>query len=384
MSASFLFRQKHLLQLLQAYEGQSSPIDYFVSCYFREHKALGSKDRAYISETVYTLIRWQGLLDYLTEGETSWERRLELLEERPLTFYLDNEAIPLNTRVSFPSVLFSEVENSWGKEAAIKICLACNEAAPTTVRVNLQKTTRNTLLSLWKEKGFSVAPCQFSPVGILFHKKINFFGLPEFQEGLFEVQDEASQQIALMLNPKAGDRVLDFCAGAGGKTLAFAEKLKGTGQIFLHDIRLHALQESRKRLKRAGIQNAQIIHSEEKEKLRKLKKQLDWVFVDAPCSGTGTLRRNPDMKWKFSQEMLIRIKGEQRRIFEQALSYLRPTGRIIYATCSILKQENQDQVDHFLKTYPLELEGDIFQCVPEVGKKDGFFAATFKYTHREF
>lgn len=237
------------------------------------------------------------------------------------------------------------------------------------------------MLSLWKGK-YEVSPCQLAPHGIVFHKKINFFNLPEFKEGLFEVQDEGSQLVADLCRVEPGEQVLDYCSGSGGKTLAFAYRMQQKGQIFLHDIRDHILAEAKKRLKRAGIQNAQIIEYES-PKLKKLKKKMDWVLVDAPCSGTGTLRRNPDMKWKFSEEALRRLVGEQRMIFEKALSFLKPSGKIVYATCSILKEENEEQISHFLKTYPLELAADPFRSLPQKDSMDGFFGAVFKKLKEE-
>lgn len=379
-SSSVNFRHNHLVELLCLYEKQTKPLDFVVSDYFRSHKALGSKDRAYIAETIYALIRWKGLYDYLLQEQNyiSWEKRIELLHQKNPDSFLDDESIPLHIRLSFPEVLFSEIVASFGPEVAKSICFACNSPAPTCIRVNIQKISREALLAKFKEQKFDVSLSKESSLGIIFHKKINFFGLQEFRDGLFEIQDEASQLVASMAKPAKTNRVLDFCAGAGGKTLAFAEALGGTGQIYLHDIRQGALLEAKKRLKRAGIQNAQIIHESEKVKLKALKKKMNVVFVDVPCSGTGTLRRNPDMKWKFSLEMLNRLASEQRVIFEQALSYLHPEGRIIYATCSILKKENQDQVEHFLKTYPLQVEGEIFQSTPKKGEKDGFFAVCFK------
>ena len=381
-SSSVNFRHNHLVELLCLYERQTKPLDFCVSDYFRSHKALGSKDRAYIAETIYALIRWKGLYDYLLQEQSyiSWEKRIELLHQKNPDSFLDDESIPLHIRLSFPEVLFSEIVASWGQELAKSICLACNNPAPTCIRVNVKKISREALLAKFKEQKFDVSFSKESPLGIIFHKKINFFGLQEFRDGLFEIQDEASQLVASLAKPAKTNRVLDFCAGAGGKTLAFAEALSGTGQIYLHDIRQGALLEAKKRLKRAGIQNAQIIHESEKAKLKALKKKMNVVFVDVPCSGTGTLRRNPDMKWKFSLEMLQRLASEQRVIFEQALSYLHPEGRIIYATCSILKKENQDQVEHFLKIYPLQVDGDIFQSFPKQGEKDVFFAIRFKKT----
>lgn len=372
------FREHHTLELLREYEAQSKPLDYFISCYFREHKSLGPKDRGCIAEQIYKMIRWKGLYDYLLGKNPSWEERLELSSKKRPEDHLRDETIPLHIRLSFPKELFEKFVDSHGNEKAIELCLACNEPAPTVIRVNTLKIDREKLFQIFKEKKFDISISKDSKTGITFHKKINFFSLTEFQDGFFEVQDEASQLVSQLIPVKKGDQVLDFCAGAGGKTLALAEKLEGAGQIFLHDIRQYALFEARKRLRRAGIQNAQIIHSSEEAKLRKLKKQMDVVLVDAPCSGTGTLRRNPDMKWKFSVEMLQRLESEQRVIFEQALSFVKPDGYIVYATCSVLKEENQDQVAHFLKTYPIQIEGPIFQTIPKKNEKDGFFAVCFR------
>jgi 16S rRNA C967 or C1407 C5-methylase (RsmB/RsmF family) len=368
---SIRFREQHLFELLSQYDAYTGPLDFFISTYFRKKKALGSKDRAFISETIYTLIRWKGLIDYFLQGEADWKKRYEFAQTHDLKSYLDDETIPPHIRVSFPDALFHLIGSN-----AQKICLACNEPAPTTVRVNIQKIRRDVLLEKWKYDGYDVVATDESDMGITF--KINFFSLPEFQEGLFEVQDEASQLVAFKVQAQPGDHVLDFCSGSGGKTLAFAHRLEGKGQIFLHDVRKSALLEAKKRLNRAGIQNAQFIHADEKKRLKLLFNRMNWVLVDAPCSGTGTLRRNPDMKWKFSLQMLERLVGEQRTIFEEALQYLHPTGRIVYATCSILEKENQEQVAYFLKKFPLQIEGEVFQSIPKFQGKDGFFAVTFK------
>lgn len=369
------YREHHLLQLLEGYSKQKLPLDLFISHYFRDNHALGSKDRQFIAENVYALVRWQGLLDRLSPS-TSWEDRYQTFVEKDLAEVQEQEDIPLATRVSFPPALFDLFVKSYGIEKAHALCLVCNTPAPTAVRVNTLKTSRDALFSRWEET-YDISPCVHSPEGILFHKKINFFQLPEFKEGLFEVQDEGSQLLARLVNVKPGEQVLDYCAGSGGKTLAFAPAMEGKGQIHLHDIRPFALQEAKKRLRRAGIQNNQIVLPDSPH-LNKLKKKMDWVLVDAPCSGTGTLRRNPDMKWKFDDEMVDRLVGQQRMIFEKALSFLKPDGRIVYATCSLLKEENQDQVEHFLTTYKLEIEGNPFQTLPSIGGMDGFFGVVLK------
>ena len=375
------FREHHLFQLLQGYEEQSGPLDLFISLYFRANKALGSKDRGFIAEAVYALVRWRGMLDYFCEPEKpTWERRVQVLQEIDIGKLQDEEEIPLHIRLSFPKELFDLVLDSHGIENGSEICLTSNYPAPTTVRANLLKTTRSHLLEQWKDI-YQVEPCKFSETGIIFRKKINFFDLPEFKAGLFEVQDEGSQLLANLVEVKAGQIFLDYCAGSGGKTLAIAPKMQEKGQIYLHDIRSHALLEARKRLKRAGIQNGQALRWDEEKKLKSLKKKCDWVLVDAPCTGTGTLRRNPDMKWKFTVEAYERLVGQQRAIFEKALSFVKPGGHIVYATCSVLTGENQKQVEHFLKTYPLELLHAPLVTLPSQGGMDGFFGAVFRTHH---
>lgn len=373
---SIPFREYHLFHLLQAYEKQALPLDLFISHYFRAHKALGSKDRGFIAETAYALIRWLALLDYLSSAPLSWETRYQIYQTLDLDAILHHSDIPLSTRVSFPPSLFDLIVKDYGVEQAIQLCLISNTPAPTTIRVNRLKTTRDQLLRHW-EKQYAISATSLSPDGLIFHKKLNFFELPEFKAGLFEVQDEGSQMLAYLVQAKPGDLVLDYCAGSGGKTLAFAPFMQNKGQIYLHDIRPHALQEARKRLKRAGIQNGQILLPTSPH-LSKLKKKMQWVLVDAPCSGTGTLRRNPDMKWKFEASTLTRLVGQQRQIFEKALSFMHPEGRIIYSTCSILKAENQFQLEHFLKTYCLVIEGQVFQSLPTKGGMDGFFGVVLK------
>jgi 16S rRNA C967 or C1407 C5-methylase (RsmB/RsmF family) len=369
------FREHHLFTLLEGYEQQNLPLDLFISHYFRNHSALGSKDRAFIAETIYALVRWQGLLDFLSRS-SSWPVRYETYKSTNFEEVQKNSTIPAFQRTSFPSHLFNLIESNYGLDKAIELCLASNTPAPTTVRVNTLKISRDELLNRWTPY-YEISPTPFAPNGIIFHKKIHFFSLPEFKEGLFEIQDEGSQLLARLVKAKPGDQVLDYCSGSGGKTLAFAPQMEHKGQIFLHDIRPFALQEAKKRLKRAGIQNSQtLLH--DSPHLSQLKKKMNWVLADVPCTGTGTMRRNPDMKWKFEEATLIRLMGQQRTIFEKALSYLHPEGRIVYGTCSVLKEENQNQLDHFIKTYQLQIEGEIFQSLPKTGGMDGFFGVVLK------
>jgi len=366
------FREHHLLQLLEEYDLTDKPLDLCMRDYFRSHRSLGSKDRAEISELAYGMTRWLAVLENFAEGD-GWDAKLEVY--RNLDEF-DRSDLPPHLQVSFPKELYDQIIESHGETDGYDLCLACNERAPTTVRANRMKTDRNSLLKKWN-KLYDISACDKSEDGILFNRKINFFELEEFKQGFFEIQDEGSQLLAGMVQAEPGEHVMDYCAGSGGKTLAFAPQMQNRGQIYLHDIREWVLDEAKKRLRRAGIQNAQFVKPES-QSLKKLKQKMDWVMADVPCSGTGTLRRNPDMKWKYDKEMLERLVGQQRMIFEKALSFVKPGGRIVYGTCSLLKEENQEQIEHFLKTYPVTLEGDPFQCLPISGGMDGFFGAVFR------
>ncbi len=376
------FREHHLLQILSAFEKLTLPLDVFLRNYFRQHTAVGSKDRKEICEAIYAMIRWLALIDYIckknqiSERSLTWEMRFHTYATMSLKDYLYDASIPAHIRCSFPKTFYQLLADSLGEEKAFKFCISSNEPAPTTVRANLLKTNRETLLKQWKGQ-HKVSACKYASTAIRFEEKINFFGSPEFKEGLFEVQDEASQLIADLVAVKPGDRFLDYCAGSGGKSLAIAPKLEGKGQLFLHDIRPLALQEAKKRLKRAGIQNAQPLPADSPNK-KLIKERMDWILVDAPCTGTGTLRRNPDMKWKFDKQLLDRLVQEQRQIFKEALAYLKPGGRIVYATCSVLPQENLSQAAYFLENFSLEQIGEPFSSIPLPNEMDGFFGIVFK------
>lgn len=370
------FREHHLFSILHSFELEKLPLDVFLRNYFREHKAIGAKDRRFIAETIYGMVRWRGLLDHLSPKPCTWETRYAVYSKGGLQDHLKNTGIPPHIRVSFPKAFFQLLSDNFGEEMALEFCRVSNTQAPTTVRANFLKTTREALLEKWKEL-YHVSPTAISPYGIVFHKKINFFDTEEFRAGLFEVQDEGSQKIGSLLSAQPKDQVLDYCAGSGGKTLAFAPHMENKGVIYLHDIRPHALEEAKKRLRRAGIQNAQILYHDDKNK-NKLKGKMDWVLADVPCSGTGTLRRNPDMKWKFNPAALPPLLEEQRAIFAEALLYLKPEGKIIYATCSVLPDENEKQIRYFQEKHNLVLAEPPFVSIPKEGEMDGFFAAVLK------
>lgn len=346
-------------------------MDSFLRRYFRDNRAIGSHDRKEICQNLYTMIKQKALIDFFCPKPLSWENRLmtTLKLDR-----IDKRLIaktPLHIQASFPKHLYEKFIAALPKAKGHETCLVCNEEAPVTIRINPEKTTRKAFVELIKDR--DPTPTTHSPWGITFPKKLDFFSWPSFKQGHFEVQDEGSQLIAELIDAKPGDHVLDYCAGAGGKTLAFAHKLEGKGQIYLHDIRDHALANAKLRLKRAGVQNIQITPTKTLKKPR-FKHKMDWVLLDVPCSGSGTLRRNPEIKWNLKQEDLDNLIKTQRAIFENALHFLHPNGKIVYATCSLFEEENEAQIAYFEKTYGVKREGKPFKSLPTSGGMDGFFA----------
>ncbi|HEX2582774.1 MAG TPA: RsmB/NOP family class I SAM-dependent RNA methyltransferase [Chlamydiales bacterium] len=368
------FCDTHILAFLNEWSGSQKPLDFSLSTYFRTHKSLGANDRRTIGEAVYTLIRWKTLFDSI-DPSGSFSKRLHLLSLHSIEEYRQDLSIPEFARLGLSPFLFQTLRNAYGLEKTRSIASVLGSLAPIALRTNLLKTTREELLHMLNTR-FPVSPGS-TPTAIVLSKREPLFSLPEFKAGLFEVQDEGSQKIADLIEAQSGQRVLDYCSGSGGKTLAIAPKMGGKGELYLHDIRARSLQEAVLRLRRAGIQNAQILppgHST----LKKLLRKMDWVLVDVPCSGTGTLRRNPDMKWKIDQAMIDRLLQEQQAIVKEAIKYVKPGGRLVYATCSILPEENENQVALFTSQWGLKLEKDPLQLLPQMNGPDGFFGAVFK------
>jgi 16S rRNA (cytosine967-C5)-methyltransferase len=366
------FVNYHLINCLEGFDGQSKPLDAFLRDYFYAHRAVGAHDRREICHRAYRLIRWRDLLDHLSGTPHDWRHRDATLHALSPEEHNDPH-LPPHLRWSMPKWLYLKLEAFWGREMAEQLCRICNTQAPTTVRVNGLKATREQLIALLTER-YGVTPCTFAPMGVHFPKREALMGTPEFRQGLFEIQDEGSQLVAQAMGVRPGQLVLDYCAGAGGKSLAIGVDLQGRGQLYLHDVRPYALLEARRRLRRAGIQNCQVVTEE--RQLNPLKGKMDCILVDAPCTGTGTLRRNPDAKWRLEPEAIERLVQQQREIVKEAMAYLRKGGRLVYATCSLLPEENQQQVAYFTREYGLKPVGLPLQTVPEEGGMDGFFVAT--------
>jgi 16S rRNA C967 or C1407 C5-methylase (RsmB/RsmF family) len=371
------FCDHHISTFLARQEASpGKPLDLALSEYLRQHKSIGAHDRRQIGETLFGLARWKSLIDHLCPEGTSIPGRLEAFKRINWRQTENDPSIPEAIRLGATPFLFEKLTQSYGADQARELCRIAQTPAPIAIRANALKTTREQLLAKWEGK-FAATLSPNTPHGILFSKREPLFALPEFREGLFEMQDEGSQLVASLIEAKSGDQILDYCSGSGGKTLAFAPPMGGKGQIYLHDVRPQALAQAKQRLNRAGIQNVQFLLPDHK-KLPQLKGRMDWVLADVPCSGTGTLRRNPEMKWKIDQPLIDRLVAEQREIFERALASVKPGGRIVYATCSIFPEENQAQAFYFQSRYQLTPVGEALTILPTEGGMDGFYACVFR------
>jgi 16S rRNA (cytosine967-C5)-methyltransferase len=285
----------------------------------------------------------------------------------------------------------------YGESEAEKICSSLNEQAPLTLRVNTLKASVEQCQEELRKQGVETTRTSLSPVGLNITKRINVFSLPVFRDGWFEVQDEGSQLLPILLDPKPNAKVLDVCAGAGGKTLEIAALMKNRGEIFATDINGFRLEELRKRTKRAGVQNVRVQEIDAIEDLvDRYKDFFDIVFVDAPCSGLGTIRRNPGMKWMVTEQTVNEVSEKQKAILHSSVPLVKPEGRLVYATCTLLKQENEEVIEEFLMLHPeftiVKLNADIplvqsvggtstdifFKLFPHIQKTDGFFCAVLK------
>ncbi|EPT31280.1 putative ribosomal RNA small subunit methyltransferase B [Toxoplasma gondii TgCatPRC2] len=386
------FRLRHLEQALELYHKlpaatpsastspfPSLPLDLFVRHYFKCHKSINSADKLFITSHLYQIIKWKGLLDFLTPPPAAWSSRIRtyFISDR-WKLHSTNQRLPPHLRCSFPEPLFARLEAALGTVKAIQVCNILNEDPPTFLRVNSNKITRERLYKFLVNKGVLVEKCANSPFGLVLPQRQKLGDLPEFKSGFFDIQDEASQLVAFKLQVEPGQKVLDYCAGSGGKTLAFGPLLGNTGRLYLHDTREHMLLEAKKRLKRAGIPNYQLLfpHATPDHVFKKLRGQMDWVLCDVPCTATGTLRRNPELKWKYSDDKLFDLVALQREIFASALIYMKPNkGRILYSTSSILDEENVHQVKFFCQQHGLVLSEAPFHALPQSKGMDGFFCA---------
>jgi 16S rRNA (cytosine967-C5)-methyltransferase len=369
------YRRDHIIKLLNSFNYES-PLDLFLRQYFLKNKSIGSHDRKFIADSVYDMIRYNTYLEYRCKQTKSWNAKLDIYSDNNFKPDMREADLPLHIKYSFPLSLVEILQNLYGKKLD-PLLDALNQRAPLTIRVNTLKTSANQLLHKLKDEDkIGVRKCTMSPIGIqlISAAHINLFGLKDFQKGSFEVQDEASQLTAIHTKAQPGSQVLDYCAGAGGKSLAIACLMENKGQLYLHDIRPAILNIAKRRLKRAGVENAQI-----GPELNRLKGKMDTVLVDAPCTGTGTIRRNPDIKWKFSLQSLQEMRAKQISILSEAVRYLKPNGQLVYSTCSLLPQENYEVVGEVCSKFNLVEDSEPLQTSPLQHSMDGFFCIRLKY-----
>ena len=338
------------------------PADALVSAHFRNNRSLGSKERGALAETTYALLRRRLYFQHLAQsGRGPMERRLVLLawagdprtrdaactsEEASWlagAAAIDPATLAPKLRHNLPDWVAQPLAEQLGAEFDA-LADSLLQAAPLDLRVNTLKAKRDAVLAQLQADGVRCAATPHSPWGIRLEGKPALNQWPLFKDGSIEVQDEGSQLLAALLDAKRGEMVSDFCAGAGGKTLALGASMRNTGRLYAFDVAGHRLESLRPRLARSGLSNVypvQIAH-ERDERIKRLSGKLDRVLVDAPCSGLGTLRRNPDLKWRQSPEAVAALTQQQLSILNGASRLLKPGGRLVYATCSVLRQENED------------------------------------------
>lgn len=343
------------------------PADAIVSRFFRDNRGLGPRERATLAETVYTVLRKKLLFDHLApSGSGPKERRLAILgfygpRDFLLSALTDQEKAWLaqcdkvspddlmeRHRHNLPEWLVQPLKDQLGDEFW-PLVQSFNEGAGLDLRVNTQKAKRADVQKELAQAGIKATPTPYSPWGLRIAGKPAVNKHEAFVRGDFEVQDEGSQLLALLLDAKRGEMVVDFCAGAGGKTLAIGAAMRNTGRLYAFDTSAHRLDAFKDRFKRSGLSNvhpAAIAH-ERDERVKRLSGKMDRVLVDAPCTGLGTLRRNPDLKWRQSLQGVEEMAVKQAAILQSAARLVKPGGRLVYATCSILPQENEAIAEAF-------------------------------------
>ena len=353
-----------LLHRVLAFE---QPADRAVQAFFREHPALGARERQTLADTTYRVLRHLDMLRHLAGADgPGRDRRLAVLgwqgSEGLLQSALSADerdglaasraaaavAPPAQWRYHLPAWIATPLQQQLGDEFAAW-ATSVDGPAPLDLRVNSEKSDRRTVLAALAEEGVAAAPTRYSPLGIRVEGKPSLGRSALVESGVIEVQDEGSQLLALLTGARRGEMVADFCAGAGGKTLALGAQMRNTGRLYAVDVSGHRLARLAPRLERSGLANVhamQIAH-ERDERLDRLAGKLDRVLVDAPCTGLGTLRRHPDLKWRQTEADLAALGLTQRAILAAAARLVKPGGHLVYATCSPLAAENEAVAGEF-------------------------------------
>lgn len=385
-------------QALQQIFNDNKQADKVLQQILKKDKRWGARDRGFIAETTYDIVRWKRLYSEIADVKApyktadllrlfavwailkghrlpDWEE-FSLTPERRIKGRFDELSKIRKFRESIPDWLddtgLSELGELWEKEIH-----ALNQPAEVILRANTLKIEPGPLRTRLESEGIVTERIKGFPTALRLKERQNVFASNSFKEGLFEVQDASSQLVAPFLAPQSGMRVIDACAGAGGKSLHLACLMENKGQIIALDIYPQKLHELKRRARRNGIHNIETRLVDSTKVTKKLRAKADKVLIDAPCSGLGVLRRNPDSKWKMTPDFLTEIKQKQREILLQYSKLVKPGGELVYATCSILPSENEQQIQAFLNTE----EGKGFTMIREqrilVHKtgNDGFYMA---------
>jgi 16S rRNA (cytosine967-C5)-methyltransferase len=403
----------------------NSPADAKLGEFFRNHRELGTKERAFVAESVYGVLRRLRYLSTVAANDEhdpddarklilAWLLRVqgkslreldEILTEQQKEWAIaikakSTENLPLAVQADVRDWFWDKLVTQYGEAEALTICRSMFEQASLDLRVNTIKASREEVLAKMQAentvKDNVITTTPYSPIGVRMGAKLNISRHVLFTEGKIEVQDEGSQLLSYLVSPKRGMMVADFCAGAGGKTLAIGALMKNTGRLYAFDVSEKRLHNLGQRLKRSGLSNlhAQVISSEQDPKLKRLNGKFDRVLVDAPCSGLGTLRRNPDLKWRQTEQDVLELTQKQSAILARAAKLTKAGGRLIYATCSLLRDENEAIVEAFIQANPdfslvpanevlahhhIALDtGPYLKLLPHLHQTDGFFAAVFE------
>ena len=357
---------------LMAIFNEGEYADKVVARALKKDKRWGSHDRKFVAETIYEIVRWKRLYTEIAEVKEPFDRdkiwRIfavwavlrgytlpdwKYFEDTPVRRIkgkFDELTKTRKFRESIPDWMDELGVKELGEEIWTKELAAQNEQAKVILRVNRLKTTKEKLRAILMDLNIETEFHKDYPDALILTERANVFLTDAFKDGLFEVQDASSQLVAYFLDVKPGMRVVDTCAGAGGKTLHLASLMENKGQLIAMDLYESKLKQLKIRAKRNGAFNIEPRVIESTKTIKKLHEKADRVLIDAPCSGLGVLKRNPDSKWKLQPEFIENIKKIQAEVLENYSKIVKPGGKLVYATCSVLPSENQEQIKHFLST----------------------------------
>jgi 16S rRNA (cytosine967-C5)-methyltransferase len=394
----------------------AAPADVLLHQFLRRHPEMGQQDRAFVSEGVFAYLRRRRSLGELAATEVPMRlaaavavrelgrsvRDLEpILRGRDADWLREFKArlaIELAPAVAadLPDWLWARLGDAYGEDERAALARAWLTPAPLDLRVNPAKTTREAAQSVLAATGIAATPTPYSPLGLRVAGRPSLMRHPLLVDGSLEIQDESSQLVGWLVAPKRHDMVADLCAGAGGKTLLLGALMRSQGRLYAFDVSVKRLANLKPRLARSGLSNVhpQPIANERDAKLKRLAGKFDRVLVDAPCTGFGTLRRNPDLKWRQTETSLAELTVKQGAILASAARLLKPGGRLVYATCSVLPDENERIVEAFRAAHPAFVPLDAAALLAQAGVPldtgptlallphrhgcDGFFAAVLE------